>query len=301
MNNETYRPAAPEGKVNTSDDFELCFLRHQYLRRAKYNPSKEEMQPYIRIVENISKNTYFVYINLFKTVGMADDDIVSVGMVHLVSFLGLYHLDRLPEKKRELTIKYLIDKDREPTEADYLQKNKANFTMFLKQRMEDLVRVCRQKLRNIKGTNVEEYLVFCGAQKPPKYHMRLLKDHELYGYKKIEFSVFRNVRKKANVDCDATMFSLDGLWYVAFPIEQKGLEIEDLIGSLANPFENEHNKAPDELLIGKEAKDFSKIFKKRSDSGKRMTLRNFIEKNKYKRYYREEIAVAKKLLRRLGG
>lgn len=295
-----FRPKAPTTKIRTSDDFELCYVRHQYFRRVKYNPTPEEMAPYMYIVEHLTKNTFFTYFNLFKAVGMYHDDVLNIGRVHLVSFLGLYALEKNPKKKKELIVKYLLDKGREPTQEDFDQKNKANFTCFFKQRMEDLVRVCRQKVRNIKGQPSEEYQVFHGTKKPPKYARKLLHDYEEYGYKKLDFSIFKSIRKKADVNHDATVFQFNDTWYVAIPVDQKGLELEDIVGSGSNPYDNIHNMQPDELFEEKEAQGFNGLFNDHSLYGKRILLRNFIEKNRYKGYYKDELTAARRLLRSLG-
>ena len=315
------RPNPPENKVTTSQDFELCYLRHQYLRRVKYNPTEEEMAPYLKIVHHFTKNTYGVYINLFTSVGMYQDDVFNIGRVHLVSFLGLYSLEQNEKKRYELTVRYLLNGKMEPSQGDLDQKNKANFTYFFKQRMEDLVRVCRQKVRNIKGQPAEEYAVFCGKDKPPRYPRKLLKKYEELGYKKLDFAVFKSIRKKADVNHDATMFQFNDTWYVAFALEQKNLDLEDIVGSDSNPYVNTHNLRPDELYESvpisdpnwnrfdkdwafsqeeKETTVFHKLFNEKSDCGKRVLLRNFIEKNQYKRYYQKEIVTARKLLRSLG-
>jgi hypothetical protein len=297
---EVNRPEASPIKITTSNDFELCLLRHQYFRRVKYNPTQAEMQPYMKIVEHLTKNTFFTYFNLFKAVGMYHDDILNIGRVHLVSFLGLYALDKQADKNKKFIVKYLIDKDREPTLEEFEQKNKANFTCFFKQRMEDLVRVCRQKVRNIKGQPSEEYQVFCGPTKPPKYPRKLLKDYHELGYKKVDFAVFKSIRKKASVNVDATVFEFNQLWYVAIALEQKNLELEDIIGSGNDPYENVHNMQPDELYKEKQYDEFEAIFDKKSSHKKALVLRKFVAKNRNNRHYEEEVATARKLLRSMG-
>jgi hypothetical protein len=295
-----FRPLPSEEKISTKESFELCYLRHQYFRRVSYNPTQEEMQPYMKIVENLTKNTFYTYFNLFRAVGMHDSDILNIGRVHLVSFLGLYSLEKMDKKKEdfiEITIKY---KHRVPSKSDFDQKNKANFTMFFKQRMEDLVRVCRQKVRNIRGQPSEEYVVFYSKEAPPKYPRRLIKEYGELGYKKLEFSIFKSIRKRAHVNSDATIFKFNGLWYVAIVLEQKALDLEDIVGSGSNPYENEHNMQPDDMLMEKEFDDMNLLFNRKSDYRKKITLRNFIAKNQHKRQYKEEIATAKKLLRGLG-
>jgi hypothetical protein len=249
------RPEASDKKIRTSDDFELCYLRHQYFRRVKYNPTEEEMSPYMKIVENMAKNTFFTYPNLFKIVGMLYEDVLNIGRVHLVSFLGLYALDKMRDKQKEWIMKFYFEHKANPEEKDYDQKNKANFTMFLKQRMEDLVRICRQKVRNIKGQPSEEYVVFCGKERPPKYPNSLLRNYEELGYKKVNFSIFKSIRKKANVDSDATAFLFGNVWYVAIALKQKNLELEDIVGSGHSPYENTHNMRPDDLYSSIPIKD----------------------------------------------
>ena len=297
---EVTRPAASEDKINHRESFELCYLRHQYFRRVKYNPTEEEMHPFMKIVENLSKNTFFVYVNLFKAVGMYHDDVLNIGRVHLVSFLGLYALSRMEEKKKEFIDKFERYEFRTPDEKDFEQKDKANFTMFFKQRMEDLVRVCRQKVRNINGHPSEEFVVFCGKDSPPKQPRRLLKNHEELGYKRLDFSIFKSFRRKAKVNGDATMFVFDNTWYVAIAIEQKKLSLDDLVGSDSNPYNNEHNMQPDAMYEEKESDRLGALFSGKPRSKKVKILRKFIAKNRLNRQYSEEILTARRLLRRLG-
>jgi hypothetical protein len=294
------RPAPSDKKIKTSDDFELCFLRHQYFRRAKYNPTEAEMQPYMAIIQNLTKNTFFTYYNLFRCVGMDHDDILNIGRVHLTSFLGLYSLEKMDTKKQEFSERFERYEFRQAVQDDFDQKNKANFTLFFKQRMEELVRICRQKARNIKGVPSEEFQIFCGESKPPRYPRSLLKRHTELGYKKVDFSVFRAIRKRSGVGSDATIFQFDNLWYIAVALEQKNLELEDIIGSGSNPYDNVHNMRPDQLFEEKQSEGLCAGFHKKSSYRKRVTLRNFIAKNQNNRQYREEIATAKRLLKGLG-
>ncbi len=297
---EVTRPAPSKDKIKTSSDFELAYMRHQYFRRAKYNPTEAEMAPYMKIVEHFTKNTFFVYLNLFKAVGMYQDDILNIGRVHLVSFLGLYALDRTPDKKAAFVETFAWKNYKDPEEKDFDNKNKATFTSFFKQRMEDLVRVCRQKVRNIKGQPSEEYLVFCGPNKPPKFHKKILRQHAELGYRKVDFAVFKAIRKKADVNHDATIFEFSGLWYVAIALEQKALSIEDIVGSESDPYQNLHNLQPDDILKEKQFKGFTDTYNAKPANKKIKIIRKFIAKNKNNRQYREEITIAKKILKELG-
>lgn len=294
------RPSASKNKINHKSSFELCYLRHQYFRRAKYNPTEDQMAPYVGIISKLAKNTFFVYANLFRAVGMAYEDIQNVGRVHLVSFLCLYSMESSKEKKDQYIERIVQSEYRIPEEKDFDQKNKANFTFFLKQRMEDLVRVCRQKVRNINGYPSEEYVVFCGKGNLPKNIFKLMKNHEELGYKKIDFSIFKSIRKKANVSNDSSIFKLEDTWYVAIATEQKKITQEDIEVSDFRPHDNAHNLRPDEFYVEKESRLLSDIYENKSSFKKIKILRKFIAKNRSNSQYKEEILTARKLLRNLG-
>lgn len=294
------RPKAPTKKIRTSDSFELCYLRHQYFRRVKYNPTEADMLPYMKIVEHLTRNTFLVYMNLFKAVGLQRDDVLNIGRVHLVSFLGLYALEKMKNKKKEYSVKFLINNKKEPEQKDFDQKNKANFTLFFKQRMEDLVRVCRQKVRNINGYPSEEYVIFCGKETPPKQISRLLKNYGDLGYKKVDFSIFKSIRRKAKVNNDATVFKFDDMWYIAIATEQKKITVEDIMGSEANPYSNYHNMQPDDIYIQNESEKLYSLFDMKDSNKKEKILRKFIAKNRLNGQYKEEVSTARKLLKALG-
>jgi hypothetical protein len=295
------RPAPEKRKISSKDDFELCYLRHQYLRKAKGNPSIEEMAPYMKIVENLSRKTFFTYYNLFKTVGMYLDDVTSIGQVHLVSFLNLFTLEKMEEKNDEWIEKWLLRHEGNPPEPkDFLQQNRANFSIFYKQRMEDLVRICKKKLRNIKGQSSEEYLAFTGNSELPRYPTKLIKNYADYGFKKIDFPTFKSIRKKANVKNSVTAFQFDESWYICFPIQQRDLQIEDLIVSDVNPYCNLYNKRPDQVYNADELQKFMNRFDNKPNDKKALILKKFIAKNRNKSEYRKEVSTAKKLLKSIG-
>lgn len=258
------------------------------------------MAPYAGIISMLSKNTFFVYANLFRAVGMGYEDIQNIGRVHLVSFLCLYSMESSKEKKDQYIERIVQSEYRMPEEKDFDQKNKANFTFFLKQRMEDLVRVCRQKVRNINGYPYEEYVVFCGKENLPKNIYRLMKNYEELGYKKIDFSIFKSIRKKSNVSKDSNVFKFEDMWYVALATDQKKIAQEDIEVSDFSPHDNSHNLRPDEFYIEKESNLLYGVFENKSSFKKIKILRKFIAKNRTNRQYKEEILTARKLLRNLG-
>ena len=135
MRKKVVRPVAGKGKISCKNEFEYCYLRHQYLRRVTYNPTAKEMEPFKKVIVKLSKKTFFGYKHLFFIVGLESEDIINIGMVHLVNFLGLFSLQNTPDKYKDFVTYFKKIQDEEPSKDDVLDKNKANFTLFLKQRM----------------------------------------------------------------------------------------------------------------------------------------------------------------------
>lgn len=302
MSQQVSRPEADIKKINSKNEFELCYLRHQYLRKAKSNPTKDEMKPFEPIAAHMAKNTFYTYKNLFHMVGFDVDDLISIGNIHLISFLGLFSLDKLPKKYDDFVNLYRNSNLSDPTKEQILNKNKANCTLFLKQRMEDVVRVCRQKARNIKGLPTEEYFFYCGVKKPPKILRDLIDNYEKYDYRKLDQAVYKSIRKKVRVE-DGPTFRFNDMYYVAVPVEQKSLTLNDFSGADMDPYDSLHNMTPEQIFFSIES---DTTFEKRREefAGKTKTfraraIRKFIDNNRKNPRYREELKAARKMLKSL--
>jgi hypothetical protein len=230
-------------------------------------------------------------------VGFEVEDVINIGNVHLVSFLGLFSLDKIPRRYEDF-----VARRPDPTDEQILNKNKADCTLFMKQRMEDVVRVCRQKARNIKGLPAEEYFFYCGKKKPPGILRDLVDDYEKYAYKKLDQAVYKSIRKRVRVD-DGPVFRFNDMYYVAVPVEQKHLQITDFIGAGMDPSDNMHNMTPEHIFFAIED-DASFEKKRQAFEGKTKiyrarVIRKFIEQNKRNPEYRDELKAARKMLKSL--
>jgi len=296
------RPKAAKEKIHCKDEFELCYLRHQYFRRVNYNPTAKEMEPFKKIASHFAKNTYFTYKNLFSVIGFEAEDLINIANVHLVSFLGLFSLESTPDKYQDFVRGFENAQEKPPEEDDILNKNKANFSLFLKQRMEDVVRVCRQKAKNIKGLPAEEFYYYFGSKAPPKIRRELLKNHEKYGYRKLDNATYKSIKKKATSE-NGNVFIFNDTYYVAVPIDKKILNEEDLNGAGMNPRDNIHNMTPEEAYFNLEDTEIwsqrQEEFDNTEISKKVKMISRFIKKNRNKKELKEEVTLAKKLLREL--
>lgn len=292
----------PAKRIHCGEEFELCYLRHKYLRKVKRNPSQKDMQPFMKISSNFARRTFFTYKSLFYVVGLEQEDLVNIANVHLVSFLGLFSLQRLPEKYKAF-VSYCEDvQGLTPTKDDILNKDKASFTQFLKQRMEDVVRVCRQKGKNVKGIPVDGFYYYAGPTKPPYISRELIKDYEKLGFRKIDSTIFKAVRKQAKPDYDM-LFKFKTNWYIAVPLDKTSLKMEDFSGADLNPYDNVHNMNPEDVYLASEEnktwENNLKEFDGFSSEDKRTVIMNFIKESKANPEYQEELKAARKLLKRL--
>jgi hypothetical protein len=289
-------------RINCKESFELCYLRHKYLRRAKYSPTIEEMKPYNKIVENFANKTYYVYKNLFILVGLDLEDVLNIAQVQLVSYLGSFALERDPVKMEAFKKTFRSHNSIRCTANDLLDKNKANFTCFLKQRLEDLVRVCKQKSRNIKGISTEEFAIYVGTKRPPNDVEELHENYQQYGYKPMSQSAFKNIKKKLE-NQTGPVYIIDEAWYVCVPLKKNFLKLTDFTCQDYNPYDSLHNMTPEELFQIKEEESKSENnrieFDSFSNEEKSRIVEMFVSKNSENPEFSEEITTAKRLLETL--
>lgn len=289
-------------KIHYKNDFELCYLRHQYLRRTDINPTKEDLAPFSGIIHKLSGKNYSVYQKLLFAVGLHFEDLVRASEVHLVSYLGLFRIEK-DEKKFAIFTKKFVDQNHHlPSESDILDKNRADFTTFLKQRMEDMVRICRQKVRNVRGTPMQAYHFFFGATIPSVTNYEILARYEKHGLKKVDPAVFRAIKKKAN-PANALRFFFNGNWYISIPTNFRALEYTDFIVADQDPRDLLHNKNPEELVIMSENSkkmdiELRKItkYKKIASKEKIDMLKSFISTRKNDSNYQNEVRTAVSIL-----
>lgn len=282
-----------------SNDFEFTYLRHQYLRRVKKQPTREEMAPYYKIVENLTRNTFYVYKNLFLMVGLDIEDVLNNGQIQLVSFLGLFALERNPKKLADFKRNFRSRNSIICSKADILNKNQANFNCFLKQRLNDMVRVCKQKAKNIKGIVAEDFVVFKGSKVPPKDIEDLLENHKQYGYSPLTTTAFKPIKNRMTNRQEGPVYLDDKTWYVCVPIRKKNLNFTDFTCNNYDPYDNLHNMTPEEVLEKREGSDWDGkwlSFNIASNKDRIEAIKNFIVQNQGNPKLKEELKTAKRFL-----
>jgi hypothetical protein len=297
-----HRPEASSKKIHAGADFELCYLRHRYFRKTTHNPTPKEMAPYEHIVQNMAKNTFFTYRNLFGMVGFESEDLINTNRVHLVSFLGLFSLESSEHKLKSFEITFHAIHGKYPSTAAILNKNKATFTMFLKQRMEDVVRICRQKAKNIKGLSAEEFHVFYGKNVPPSNLSKLLDNHIKLGFKKLDIASFKSIKKKAKHKANSP-FQFGQNWYCSIPVGNKTLSLLDFSSAGLDPHDNMIGMNPEKIYFKNEEDSFweskQDLFDTYTKEEKIAVMKDFITNKSKDSKYLGEVKTAKKFLRML--
>lgn len=293
-------PVSKKSRIHSKDEFELCYLRHKYVEKCKYVPTEAEIEEYMYIARKIISVNYYTYMPLFRSIPLDQTDLHNIARVHIVSFIGLFSMEHNAESKEAFQKAFVEHKMSLPDDKDHRQKNHATFTLFFRQRMQDLVRICRQKSRNIRGKVLEEYCCYSGLNQPPTNPNLLFKEADALGFKRIDSSVFKSIRKKADVEFDATLFEYEGIWYVALVTDHSVLSFEEVLGAGIDPRDNLCHQRPDEIYDEIEFQGFSAQFANCSSYHKIKTLRDFVAKNQNKKYYTKEVKTAKSMLRKLG-
>ena len=289
-------------KIHSKNSFELCYLRHTYLRKTTYNPSKEEYAAYSHVIYNRAGKTYFIYKKLFYAVGFDFIDIVRVGETSLAPFLQMFAIE-VDKVKFDKFVDAFCDKNHVlPTEKDILDKNKAIFTIILKQRMETLVRNCRQKVKNVRGVPMQEYHIFSGSRQIDVKNDELVVNFHKYGYKKVDLAVFRSIKKKAKPE-NPLHFNFNNTWYISIPTDYKPLELLDFSNAGLDPRDSIHNMNPEEVMSLSESTKKWRIeykkFKRIPSSDRKDMIKLFIENNEGNKLFEEELNTAKKILVRM--
>lgn len=282
-------------RISHRDSFELCLIRHKYFRKAKCKPTPLQMSLYDKIVKHFSFRTYYTYFDIFSIVGLDKEDVLSLGYVHLVNFWSLFRIGpkKNKDKYNKFTKRYELRYNVYPDSLALDAKNKANFTIFLKQRMEDIVRICSQKAKNIKGFKVDSSMAFYSKDKFLNNLKLPIKNNNI---KYLSASKFKTIKKRAKSK-DSNQFKWAGNWYISIPLAPRNLDKSDLINSGWNMHENEHNINPESVLVNKENKiQFDKqlnLFQNSSNENKLNIIANFINEKANDPNFVDEISTAR--------
>jgi hypothetical protein len=165
MENQSQR--AKRQGLTYKNDFEMIYLRHDYFVRAK-SPPPEIFERYQHTLKQMSVSLALEHDYSLRAHGFGQGDVMTMLMVFLVPYVGLYSYIYNEEYRRRA--KELYDAEVESGKKPVLdyedwvwQKELVTLKYFFRQRMRQSVEIMRRKEKiSADGRAVEVYQRICG-------------------------------------------------------------------------------------------------------------------------------------------
>lgn len=319
---QQYMRPLPVGheKVTYQDQLELRYLRWDYLVKVA-NPKESLLLSKEKIVRYAARRAYYKYMYEFNFMSMDLEDVENIARVYTVSYLGLYSMDKNPQKKERFKKSFEEKEKRKTRKADIDKKDNYSLIAFLEQRLLECAHVLRQYCKGEAGFIY--YSVFYrvhGDQWPTDDE--LINSPKRYGWERLTWVDFTKIRDKFLTMTSGYSIEIDGTLYrVAAPNTSivsghNDREIRSLIERTSNS-----PMTPEEELIDREETKTKKVtvknvtfelslrdrlsnlielYKQRSPEKQLRILELFVRwlsrRNGYQREMQEEIDQVKRMI-----
>ncbi len=287
-------------KYNFKDDFEMLYLRHEYLTRCDKLEGKF-VDEYAPIVHTTARIMYDKLYPNFNKVGFQKDDIISITNVYMLGYMGLYSL-RFNKKYRDRFVKkYKHRFGRKPTEKEIYAKDKNNMINFLRQRIQHCSTLCARKARDIIVGEDRRAIFAEISNSQPAVPEQLLENYKKLGYRKVTKKEYKESKKKTRELREQMVTDKDGFKIINVEILSRGISHKDY-SLLFKKNQSRCLMSPEDIFISleneKELEGFKIKFAGMDTVKKKRTLKRFIEKNKGDKSYKNELTLARKMLKK---
>lgn len=300
--NISVRQKTMSKKYNYKDDFEMIYLRHEYITEDK-NMNNEHVKKYEHIIKNTARIMYDKLYPNFNKVSFDLDDLIAITSVYLLGYMNNYSIYDNKKEATKWINAFKQRMNREPIEEEKERSERNRIINFLRQRIQHCSLVCARKARNITvGKDRRRYF----AETANSRHAAeedIIDNYKKYGYRLITIKEFKSAKKKAKEKGQKEFFDKDG--YRIFQIEllNNGIVKDDYV-SLFNDssFRSYHRSPEEELHCRQRDIELEKNrvrFNKLSDKNKRQYLTSFIENNKSNKHLKVELKTARKILKNI--
>jgi hypothetical protein len=216
-------PIDPDKMISTREQFELAYLRWRYFMRVE-NPPEELVKQYEKAAYMVARDAYRQNQDTMLYSGLELEDVMNISLVHLVSYLGCYSLQFSDIGKKKVANKRAKE---EYSEEEVKRKDLSNMIVFIQQRMKDLVRVFKQKNRNIMGEKHVAVLYQLIDVEIPCSDEDLLKSPHRYGYRRVPPSQYNEIKRKLGRYPEKGKFSVGDIKYRYVSSQTAPVWIED--------------------------------------------------------------------------
>lgn len=236
-------------KIDCQDYFELVYIRHRYFRNST-NPKPERLAEFEEMICNISYKFFSKNYQLFNEVGFEIEDIRNIARIHTISFISMGGLIENPDKMKDFTKRHKkkYGKNSEPGKMDIFRKECYDLARFLNQRLQDFVRNCKSKNKNIRGTSNEQ-IYFIGSAKRNPSDIELAKYPEVYGYEKISKKRYKELQQKNNAKDKMKFMHNNNQIVRAVYLTGEHLSVSDIKDIGLDPRDNLYYGNPENNLI----------------------------------------------------
>jgi len=298
-------------KADYQNSFEKLYLRENNLKKIN-NFDEKDLKKYETIVKVTSKIMYDKFKITYNKVGFYYDDIVSISRVYLYAYMGVYSFKADPSVLEKFKQGFFDRKGNEPSEDDIVNYERNIIINFIRQKLTTCSVFCERKSRNIVvGRNEKKSFAFTELSIPASEDL-IMEDPKLFGYRvvnKKEFkSIVKNSKGKGNELVDVNGFKVFEIELlsqipISFNITHQAEDgnitetpISDLFNILSTPsIENKILEHEDDVELDVYKMKFNSL----ETDKRKLMLKNFILKNNSNKRLKEELYVAKKMLKNI--
>lgn len=282
-------------RLNFNDDFEMLYLRHEYIRKAKFLDSSF-IEKYAGIVHTTAK-IMFNRLTNFEKVGFAEEDIVAITNMYMLSYMALYSIQTNQKEMENLLKKKGVT---ELSDSEIARIDRNRLINFLRQRLHHCGTLCARKARNI-TVGIDRRGIF--AETPNSNGATrdlILQDYKKHGYRKVTQKEYKEALIRARKLGKYEVTDSNG--FKIFKIES----LNDGIGEtdyriLVESNNSFLNHPPDIILERLEEEQVIERNKRKFNSlsieEKNKILTTFLRKNKGDKHLKNELRLARKILK----
>lgn len=285
-------------KLNFKDDFELLYLRQEYMTMAnKMSKTLDEamIKKYAGIVHTTAKIMYSKFKHSFGQVGFDVSDVIAVTNLYMLYYMSLYSLKNNPEFMERMLQKRRIATPE--SEVERIERN--NMIAFLRQRLQHFSVICSRKARNI-TVDTDKRAFFAATERSKDVTKELVFENpKKYGYRRLTAKEFKEAQRRAR--SSQTTELTDQYGFKILKMEKMNVGISEYdYELLTEQNKGEFYNAPDKGLEIQEDEDrFENIkaqFNGLNPDEKKQVLLNFIEDSGKDKHLKSEIRLAKQIL-----
>lgn len=280
-----------KSRLNYRDDFEMLYLRHEYLEKAGKLDSSY-VKKYAGIVYTTAK-IMFNRLTNFEKVGFTEEDIVSITNIYMLSYMALYSIQTNPAEMQALLQKKGVTG---LSDSEIARIDRNRMIAFLRQRLHHCGTVCARKARNI-TVGIDRRGIFAETNNSfPVSKEMILEDYKKYGYRKATAREYKEALEKAKDNKTNQLTDKNGFKIFKIECLNGGISQEDY-RLLAESNRGIFYQSPDVALqiiedsVSEES--FKDKFQKMTKKQRLKALESFVRKNKGNKRLRAEVRLAK--------